>query len=199
MMKIALVAAAIITLAACSGGSQGESGESLYTLDLATYWPGENPSALRVSNETLVFPLGVGPTAQTLSGAAPGSLMAVYTRVGCTVDPNEWIGPGGTVPVQLPTTAPVRLVEVTVDQVGDPGRPASLDQLADATCVTFRSADEVWRPLARSSNVTVTGQSVRTEFALDAGNATAAAIFLPTYTYVSKVSYRLVHETSSFD
>jgi hypothetical protein len=194
MMKVRLFALAIMGLGACSGGAADESGDREYTLDLATYRPGQDPAALIIANETLAFPLGVGPMTQVLSASAPGDLKALYTRVGCWVDPNEWIGTGGVAPADLPVAAPVRLVGVTIDQLGGVGVTLSRDQLAAATCVTYRSPGGVWHPFVRSPTVTLAGDAIRTEFTVDAAEATAVAIFLPTYTYVSKVAYRLTGE-----
>jgi hypothetical protein len=185
-----LLAMAILT-AACSGANE-EAGEAVYTLDLAAYSPGQTPAALKIANETVVFPLGVGPREQALTGAAPGDLVALYTRVGCAVEPEEWIGTNGAVPAHIPATAPVHLVAVTVDELSDGG--TSPRGLADGTCVSVRWRDGTWHPSARPSQVTVEGVSVRAEFALDVESATAAAIFLPTYTYVSRVSYRMARE-----
>jgi hypothetical protein len=190
-MKITLMTLAILAFGACSGGGTEESGERDYTLDLSRYSPDQKPPALRISNETVVFPLAVGPTVQVLSGDAPGALVAHDTRVGCWVNPDEWIGQGGAVPARVPATPPVRLLEVTVDQLGGEGVTEAPRQLADRTCVSFRSQDGRWHAFAAPSIITVTGESVRTAFALDAEDANAVAIFLPTYTFVSRVSYRV--------
>jgi hypothetical protein len=190
-MRTTLVS--LVIIAGCAG-SGAEPGNDLYTLDLAGYSPGQTPPALKIANETVVLPLGVGAREQTLSAQAPGELVALYTRIGCNVDPDEWLGAGGVTPAPLPATAPVHLVEVTVEQLAGTEVTASPDALASATCVSFRRPDGRWHASARSTKITMTGATIRTEFALDAPDATALAVFLPTYTYVSRVSYRVTSQ-----
>jgi hypothetical protein len=193
-MRTKLLSLAILMASACSGGG-AEPGDDLYTLDLARYSPGQTPSALSIANRTLLFPLGVGPREQTLSAEAPGELVALDTRVGCNVNPQEWFGAGGVMPVRLAATAPVHLVEVTVDQFTDHvSVTASPEALAKATCVSFRTPDGRWHDSSRASKTTVTGAAVRTEFTLEAMDANAVVIFLSTYTYVSQVTYRVAGE-----
>jgi hypothetical protein len=190
-MRTTLVS--LVIIAGCAGGG-AEPGSDLYTLDLARYAPDQTPSALKIANETVVLPLGVGPQEQALSVQMPGELVALYTRIGCSVAPDEWLGAAGVTPARVPVTAPVHLVEVTVDQLTGTGVTASPDELARATCVSFRRPDGKWHASARSTQITMTGATIRTEFALDAPDATALAVFLPTYTYVSRVTYRVTSQ-----
>src|SRR4051794_28145647 len=51
----------IVFQVACSGSPVGTGGEGTVTLDLSAYQPGHVPSALSLANQTLAFPLVVGP------------------------------------------------------------------------------------------------------------------------------------------
>jgi hypothetical protein len=173
----------------CSGGDG--AAPTIFTFDLSQYDPGRAPPSLAIANQTLVFPLDVQqPPLRSLSVSAPGDLRAVYTRVGCWVDPEAWIGGSGAAPVTLPATPPARLDEVTVEHDIDPSVTASPAALAQGTCVSVRSAAGLWQPFVLASQVVVTADAVRLTFALRAAAADAVAIFLPTYTYIARVSYR---------
>jgi len=172
------------------GGGTGEG--ALYTLDLKEFGTTQTPGGLAIANETLAFPLGLGPTEQSLSPANPGDLVVAGTRVGCWVDPEAWIGTDGVVPIQLPQARPVALTEVSIDQFVAPGVVATPRELAERTCLTLRSQGGPWMPFLQPQQITLLpNDSVRVEFGIDRTSAESAAIFLPTYTNVSTISYRI--------
>ncbi len=190
----------IVLELACSGAEARHSsdgaametgGEGTMTLDLSSYLSGHVPAALRVSNETLAFPLVLGaPSVRTLSQDAPGDLQVVYTRVGCWVDPEAWLGSTGTVPVTLPAIPPVSVTTITIDHLYSPDIAGSLAELADHTCVSVRAPDGVWGPFLRPDNVAITPDKfAQTHFSADGRTGDAVAIFLPIYTYVSQITY----------
>ncbi|MEP6652356.1 MAG: hypothetical protein ABJA82_03300 [Myxococcales bacterium] len=177
-----------------AGGSGGVgTGEGMaYTLDLKEFGTTQTPGGLAIANETLVLPLALGPTEQSLSHANPGDLVVAYTRVGCGVDPEGWIGTEGVVPVQLPQVQPVALIEVAIDQFVGVGVTANPSQLAERTCLTLKSPGGPWMPFLQPQKITLlSAASVRTEFVIDRTSAESAAIFLPTYTFVSRISYQV--------
>jgi len=191
-LLIAMIAAAI----GCGGAGKDEpdagAGEgTVYTLDLQGFGTTQTPGGLGIANETLAFPLGLGPTEQALSVANPGDLVVAYTRVGCWVDPEAWIGTDGVVPIQLRQAQPVALAEVTIDQFVGVGVSSTASQLAEATCLTLKSQGGQWMPFLQPRKVTLSADSVRAEFVIDRTSTDSAAIFLPTYTYVSRISYRV--------
>lgn len=191
-IRKAIVLAVLLAGSGCGGGgADPPGGDATFTFDLSRYHPGQTPPALRVANSTLAFPLGRGPATQVLSETAPGELVVAYTRVGCWVEPEEWIGAMGPAAVRVDAGGPVHLAEVVVDQVLDPLITATPQALAEGTCVTYRTPQGKWRAVIRPTRVTTTAGSVRTSFGVDAAGVDAAAIFLPSYTHVSRVSYRV--------
>jgi hypothetical protein len=181
-----------------AGGSVGTgdgvaTGEgTVYTLDLKDFGTTQTPGGLGIANETLAFPLALGPTEQSLSLANRGDLVVAYTRVGCWVDPEAWIGTDGVVPIQLHQAQPVALTEITIDQFVGVSVTSTPRQLAESTCLTLRSQAGQWMPLLQPQKITLlSADSVRAEFVIDRISAESAAIFLPTYTYVSRISYRV--------
>jgi hypothetical protein len=187
----------ILLQLACSGSPVGIGGEGTVTLDLSAYQPGHVPSALSLANQTLAFPLVVGPpSVRAISEDVPGDLQVLYTRVGCWVDPDGWIGSMGTVPVELPATPTASVNSITIDHLYSPEIAASLAELADETCVSVRGPDGVWGPFLRPDNVAIVpASSARVHFSADGRVGNAVAIFVPTYTYVSQITYAaLAHE-----
>jgi hypothetical protein len=173
-------------------GGVGTGEGTVYTLDLKGFATTQTPSGLEIANETLAFPLALGPTEQLLSRANPGDLVVAGTRVGCWVDPEEWIGTDGVVPIQLPEAHPVALTEVTIDQFVGVGVTATPRELAERTCLTLKSQGGQWMPFLQPQKITMlSADSVRAEFVVDRISAGSAAIFLPTYTNVSTISYRV--------
>ncbi len=91
-----------------------------------------------------------------------------YTRVGCSVDPEAWIGTDGVVPIQLRLAQPVALTEVTIDQFVGVGVSATPRQLAEATCLTLKSQGGQWMPFLQPQKITLlSADSVRAEFVID--------------------------------
>ncbi len=171
--------------------STGEG--TLYMLDLMEFGTTEGPG-LGIANETLAFPLALGPTQQSLSLTNPGDLVVAYTRVGCWIDPEEWIGTDGTVPIELPEAEPVTLTHVTIDQFAGVGVTATPEGLAEGTCLTLKSQGGTWTPFLQPQTITLLSEdSVRVEFVIDGVSADSAALFLPTYTSVLAISYRVAH------
>ena len=191
-LLIAMMSAAI----GCSGAGKNQpdvgAGEgTVYTLDLKGFGTTQTPGGLGIANETLAFPLALGPTEQSLSPANPGDLVVAYTRVGCWVDPEAWIGTDGMVLVQLRQAQPVVLTQVTIDQFVGVGVTASPRELAERTCLTLKSQGGTWMPFLQPQKITLSTDSVRAEFIIDRTTADSAALFLPTYTNVSAISYRV--------
>jgi hypothetical protein len=194
-LRAALVMTVALIAPGCSDGSPpGEApppGEHTVTFDLGQYEPGHDPSTLVAANNTLVFPLVDGPAQQALSHEKPGDLVVAYTRVGCTVDPNDWIGPAGAVPVQVRSTPAAHLTRITIEQSARTTSASTARQLAENTCVSLRLPAGAWQPFLRPSTITTTGDSARAEFVVAATSADAAAIFLPLYTDISKITYSI--------
>ena len=151
------------------------------------------PPLMHIANETLVFPLAVGPQEQAPTDVAPSELQRVYTRVGCWIEPEAWIGAQGAGPVHVPAVAPVRMIQLTVDHVASSTVVESLASLAAHTCVSIRSGG-IWRAFHAPSQIVTTVDSAHTEFAFDGADGDAVAIFLPTYTYLSKITYRIARD-----
>jgi hypothetical protein len=150
-------------------GGVGTGEGTVYTLDLQGFGTTQNPGGLAVANQTLAFPLALGPTEQFLSPADPGDLVVASTRVGCSVDPEAWIGTNGVVPIQVPRAQPVALTEVTIDQFVGIGVTATPRELAERSCLTFRSEGGQWMPFFRPEKITLPStDSVRAEFVIDA-------------------------------
>lgn len=173
-------------------GGIGIGEGTVYTLDLKDFGTTQTPGGLGIANETLAFPLALGPAEQSLSLANPGDLVVAYTRVGCWVDPEAWIGTDGVVPIQLRQAQPVALTEVSIDQFVGVGVTSTPRQLAESTCLTLKSQGGQWMPFLQPQKITLLStDSVRAEFVIDRIGAESAAIFLPTYTNVSRISYRV--------
>lgn len=173
-------------------GGVGTGEGTVYTLDLKEFGTTQTPGGLQIANRTLAFPLALGPTEQSLSLTNPGDLIVAYTRVGCWVDPEAWIGTEGTVPIQLRQAQPVALTEVTIDQFVGVGVTSTPSELAAGTCLTLKSQGGQWMPFLQPQKITLLStDTVRAEFVIDRISADSAALFLPTYTYVSTISYRV--------
>lgn len=175
-----------------ASGGVGTGEGMVYTLDLKEFGTTQSPGGLAIANETLAFSLALGPTGQSLSRANPGDLVVAYTRVGCGVDPEGWIGADGVVPIQLHQAHPVAVTEVAIDQFVGVGVTENPSQLAESTCLTLKSPGGPWMPFLHPQTITLlSADSVRAEFVIDRTGAESAAIFLPTYTFVSRISYRV--------
>jgi hypothetical protein len=173
-------------------GGAGAGDGTVYTLDLRGFGTPQNPGGLGIANETLAFPLALGPAEQSLSPANPGDLVVHGTRVGCWIDPEAWIGTEGVVPIQLPQAQPVALTEVTIDQFVGIGVAATPGELAERTCLTLKSQAGPWMPFLTPRTITLlSADSVRAKFVIAQTSADSAALFLPTYTHVSTISYRV--------
>jgi hypothetical protein len=190
-LLIAMMSAAI----GCGGAGKDQSGGgvgTVYTLDLKEFGTTQTPGGLQIANEALAFPLARGAAEQSLSLANPGDLVVAYTRVGCWVDPEAWIGTEAVVPIQLRQVPAVALTEVTVDQFVGVGVTSTPNQLAEGTCLTLKSEGGQWMPFLQPQKITpLSADSVRAEFVIDRMSADSAALFLPTYTYVSTIAYRV--------
>jgi hypothetical protein len=138
MMKQSLLIAMMSVAVGCDGGGRDQPG-TVYTLDLTGFGTTQIPGGLGIANETLAFPLALGPTEQSLSIANPGDLVVAYTRVGCWVDPEAWFGTDGVVSIQLQQAQPVPLTEVAIDQFVGVGVTSTPRQLAESTCLTLKS------------------------------------------------------------
>jgi hypothetical protein len=181
----ATIALAISLGAGCNaGGGDGDEG-TLYTLDVSSYEPDQTP--LRISNETLVLPLALGETTQSLSRDAPGDLILAYTRVGCWID-----DPGGHVRGWPPREVPaVRLTQIGIVQEADP----ITGSLASGACFAYRTAEDgAWHGLLPIFPTSASTQTSTASASLDVTGVDAAAIFLPLYSYVSKITYRASEE-----
>jgi hypothetical protein len=96
------------------------------------------------------------------------------------------------VPIQLRQAQPVALTQVTIDQFVAVGVTSNPRQLAEGTCLTLKSQGGQWMPFLQPQKITLLStDSVRAEFVIDRTTADGAAIFLPTYTYVARISYRI--------
>ncbi len=192
---IVLSFALLAGIAGCGDdpGQAPEQDDVAYSFDLANYQPQGTPPVMQIANQTVAFPLGVGPLTQALSETASGELQRVYTRVGCQIDPEAWIGDQGAVPIRVPSVTPVRTIQVAVDHAASRFIFDSLDALAARTCVSIRSAG-TWRSFHAPSRIVTTADSAHVEFTFDGAEADAAAIFLPTYTYLSTISYRIARD-----
>jgi len=177
---------------ATGGAATGGGGGTLYLFDLTGFGTTEAPG-LQIANETLAFPLALGSTEQSLSLTNPGDLIVAYTRVGCSIDPEEWIGMDGVAPIPLPAAEPVALTHLTIDQFVGLSVTATAQSLAEGTCLTLKAQGGPWLPFLQPETITLlSDDSVRAEFVIDGTIAEGAALFLPTYTYVSSISYRVV-------
>ena len=156
------------------------------SFDLRRYAQGES---LFIANETLVFPLARSPSQRVLSESAPGDLVIAYTRVGCGVDPERWIGSMGAVPVSIVPTAASALTAVAIvfDQTT---QALTTGEWAQTTCLSFRH-EGTWQPFTRPSRVDTTATATTVTFAPAGAISDAAAIFLPAYASVSGISYEL--------
>jgi hypothetical protein len=175
-------------MSADEGGAPATSpdGKVTVSLDLRHYERGES---LFIANDTLVFPLAPSPSQRVLSESAPGDLVIAYTRVGCNVDPERWIGSMGVVPVTVVPTAPSTLMTVTI--VFDPTTQAlSTGEWMQTTCLSFRH-EGTWQPFTRPNQVDATATATTVKFAPAGAVSDAAAIFLPSYANVSGISYEL--------
>ncbi len=171
--------------AAARAAAEGRSTRS----NLAGFGTTEFPG-LNIANETLAFPLALGQVEQALSPSNPGDLVVVYTRAGCSADA-EGLAADALLPRRVPAE-PVALTSVTIDQFVGVGVTASPQILAEKTCLTLRSLEGTWTALLQPETITpLSDDAVRAEFVIDGLVAESAAIFLPTYTYVSKISYRV--------
>jgi hypothetical protein len=170
--------------ACAQGDERGE--EARYTLELSGVTPGDPAIPLTLSNDTLAFPLAVEDRTQLLTDQAPGDLVIAYTRVGCWIDdPEQWIGQH-----EVRDVPPVHLREVTIEQVSDTyfhdDEPRGL---SEGSCFTYRTCDGVWHPLLGPTEITAGGGRTTATLAIDVDGVDAAAIFLPLYTRVSRVTY----------
>jgi hypothetical protein len=146
---------------------------------------------LPIANETLIFPPALDqPSPRTLSEGATDDVIVAYTRVGCWVDPEAHIGQNRGFAVR-PTTA-VNLISVTIEQARAADASSSPAQLAERTCLSVRTPGGAWQPFLQPAVVTIDGDTVRVRFEASSVLTDAAAIFLPTYTRVSRIIYRAV-------
>lgn len=172
------------------GGTDGPSSQDELTvsLDLSSYTA---EGSLVIANETVVFPLARSPAERALSRNDPGELVVAYTRVGCWVTPEEWIGPTGNAPVSVAAAPASFLTQLTIHFDVSPSGVPPADELARNTCLSVRPPGGPWQPFLQPSLVTPTTSSVRIDFAPSAQIADAAAVFLPTYVNVSRISYKV--------
>jgi hypothetical protein len=169
------------------GGSPQE-GELSVTFDLSNY---EGPGrGLSIANETLVFPLNRATVERTVTRIEPGELVVAYTRVGCWVVPDEVLGDGSSRHVDLPNAEPNVLISASIDLGSDleSQLPVGFER---ETCISVRSAEGVWQPFEYPAPEATSGSTVRLLFPKMNAPADAAAIFLPTYATVSRVTYTL--------
>ena len=154
---------------------------STHVFDLTDYEGVGTP--LRIANTTLVFPLDATPAVSKPSRSEPGNLLIAYTRVGCWItDPAAHVG------TSLPgSPVPVRLRRIVIEQSAS--HPGDLAALAKETCFSYRDRDGVWHALQAPTTSVVNAQRSTSEIVLDVPDATAVAIFLPTYSNVWKVTY----------
>lgn len=144
---------------------------------------------LPIANTTLIIPLALDqPALRTLSAGATGDVLVAYTRVGCWADAPAVLGPNRGIAIRA--TPPVRLTSVAIAQVAGDNVTGSLDQLADQNCVSLRSPEGTWQPSLEPAMVSIDGDVVRLGFDAASALTDAVAIFLPTYTNVSRIDYR---------
>lgn len=143
---------------------------------------------LPIANETIIFPpaLDQAPS-RTLSERETGDVLVAYTRVGCRVDPEAFIGQNRGLAVR--PTPPVHLASVTIEQSGD-GVSSSLAQLGEQTCLSVRPPGGTWQPFLEPAVVTIDDDIVLVRFETASALTDAVAIFLPTYTNISRITYR---------
>jgi len=190
LLEIAMLVTGMPLVAACGGPAcahgDERGDEAVYTLELSNGSPGDATYPLTLANDTLVFPLALDEETQLLTSSAPGDLVIAYTRVGCWIDdPETWIGNS-----PLRAVPPVHLTQVTITQVSDGGSADDEPRgLSESSCFTYRTCDGVWHPLLAPTTITAGGGMTTATLSLDVDGVDAAAIFLPLYTHVSRVTY----------
>jgi hypothetical protein len=189
---------ACVALWGCStttSNANADASVPLHTFDLGHYSPDRSDSTLAIANKTLAFPLGLGEPVQALSASMPGDLVEVYTRVGCSIqDPARVIGLGAYAEVHLPSVSSVHLTQISIEELRNASSDPTSRQLGEQTCFTYRSSANEWRALIPPSRLMVHGDRVIAEVDLDVRDAEAVAIFLPTFTHVSKITYRAARD-----
>ncbi|NUP09691.1 MAG: hypothetical protein HOW73_26905 [Polyangiaceae bacterium] len=171
----------IVASAGCNDQEPTDTDPGLYTLRLDHYETTEPPGPLDIANETLMLPLGRGAVEQELTREAPGDLVVAYTRIGCDIDDLE--GHIGSASDEISAGPFVRLREISIEQVST--------GVADQTCFSYRSRDGSWHAQIAPTSVDDDGEIETSTLVLDADEVDAVAIFLPTYTEVTGITYRL--------
>jgi hypothetical protein len=173
------------------GGGSGSTGNAPESDDTYVIEFDGRPG-LFIANATLAVALTRGPAVRQFVPAPPGDVTPAdvvlqYTRIGCTIDdPDYWIGGAALTPT--PST-PLR--RVTITQHEDLANVSTAQQLADATCLSVRPAEGGYSPLIQYSTLKPGDASVEVTFDVQATSVDAFALFLPTYTLVSRVTYTL--------
>lgn len=180
-MRTVLVAV-VLSSVACSAE------EIDYVIDVSAYEPTMPPSPLAITQDTLVFPLARGPVVEAPTRSTPGDLIVGYTRVGCKSPSAE--GMLDQDDLDIVAGIPVRLTQVIVEQarVYD---ALERERPADETCVSHRAADGTWSVPMPPTESTVSGARRTSSFTLDLDDVDAAAVFLPSFATVWRVTYRV--------
>jgi hypothetical protein len=185
---------------AATGGASGSAGnvsvsDGTYVIEFSEPDPPDEQPGLFIANSTLAIALTRGPAVRQFSGAPPGDAADVvlqYTRVGCRIDdPNSWIGEAAL------TAAPsTQLMRVTITEHADLAGISTALELVDQTCLSVRQAGGAYQPLIQYSTLQPGDGSMEATFDVHATSVDAFALFLPTYTSISRVSYTLPPPTS---
>ena len=157
-----------------------------YTLRLDRYESAEPPTPLRVSNETLLLPLGGDEAVQELTRSAPGDLVLAYTRIDCSVgDPTPYLSRPD---IEVPQGETVQLVEIEVDELAGDGRSGDWQ---GGVCFALL-VDGAWTMQLPPTTVDPTGEKRGSALALDGVRVDAVAIFFPLFADVTEIRYRIL-------
>ena len=171
------LALAVLAASACDDGRRpSETPMTLsYTLRLDRYESAEPPTPLRVSNETLLLPLGGDEAVQELTRSAPGDLVLAYTRIDCSVgDPTPYLSRPD---IEVPQGETVQLVEIEVDELAGDGRSGDWQ---GGVCFALL-VDGAWTMQLPPTTVDPTGEK-----------RDAVAIFFPLFADVTEIRYRIL-------
>lgn len=180
------LAVAFLAASACEDETRPAESpkEERYTLRLDHYESADPPTPLRVSNETLLLPLGRGEPVQELTREAPGDLVVAYTRVDCSIgDPTSTLSRSD---IPIPEGETARLAEIAVDEQAE-GLPRDW---TGGACFALL-VDGSWTIQLPPTTVdSVDGKRTST-LALDGLRVDAVAIFFPLYADVTEIRYRI--------
>jgi hypothetical protein len=182
---------------AATGGVSGSAGsvppnDGVYVIEFSEPDQRDGKPGLLITNSTLAIALTRGPAVRQFSPAPPGDVTPAdvvvhYTRIGCSIDdPDSWIGGAALTPA--PST---QLMRVTVTEHEDLDGVTNALQLVDQTCLSVRQAEGGYQRLIQYDTLQPGDRSMEATFEVQAPSVDAFALFLPTRTRISRVSYTL--------